>query len=183
MKAQYLQVASKGIWEGALSLEIPVNKTILSDWLATASDDIALEIFFGEAAFIGLRLKPFQHLAELMRFCDSPSIDSLRDIFAVPELFRGKPDFAELGVVNAWRSVGAKLVWQQGESLPTLDNLEKLLEDSPLWIQSKPLALELAYTKPLPHWRAVPVSEQSENVYRLDLALLHQALSHEINAE
>jgi hypothetical protein len=179
MDAQYLQFAANGIWEDALRLEIPVNKAVLSDWLATASDDVALEVFSGEAAFIGLRLKPFQHLSQLLHLCDNPSIETIRTIFAAPQLFRGKPDFAELGVVNAWKSVGAVKLWQQGKTIPTLESLEKLLENSILWTQAKPLALEFAYIKPLPHWRAVPVSEKIQNDYRLNLALLHQVLSQQ----
>jgi hypothetical protein len=181
MNPHYLQFAKNGVWEEALKLEMPASKTLLSDWLTSASEDIALEIFFEEASFVGLRLKPFHHQEELMRFCENPSIESLREIFAAPNLFLGTPDFAELGVVNAWQSVGSKIVWRQGESIPTLKKLEELLANSPLWTQSKPLALELAYTKPLSHWTAVPVSEKSEAAYRLDLEALYQALHHRID--
>jgi hypothetical protein len=183
MGPQYLQFAKNGIWEEALKLEIPASKMLLSDWFTSASDDVALEIFFGEASFAGLRLKPFQHQAELMRFCDNPSIEAMRDIFAAPELFRGKPEFAELGVVNAWKSIGAKLLWRQGEAIPSQEVLAAMLKDSSLWSQAKPIALELGYTKPFPHWRAVPVSQKNESGYRLNLVRLHEALSHEIDAE
>jgi hypothetical protein len=183
MNPYYLQFAKNGHWEEALRLEIPASKAILSDWLASASEDVALEIFFGEASFVGLRLKPFHHEAELMRFCENPSIEHLRGIFATPELFLGKPDFAELGVVNAWKSIGAKILWRQGEAIPTLENLVEMLADSPLQTAAKPLALELGYTKPLPHWRAVPVSEKSELGYHLNLDALYQALRHEISSE
>jgi hypothetical protein len=183
MNPHYLQFAKNGVWEEALKLEIPASKTILSDWLASASEDVALEIFFGEASFVGLRLKPFHHEEELLHFCENPSIQHLHEIFAAPDLFLGKPYFAELGVVNAWKSIGAKILWRQGEAIPTIENVAELLADSPLWLQSKPLALELSYTKPLGHWRAVPVSQKSETGYRLDLDALYQALKQEISNE
>lgn len=170
-----LQFASNGIWEEALRLETPIATISLKDWLKTAADDIAVELFFGEAAFIGVRLKPFQHESELMRLCANPSITSLREIFGT-ELFCGEPTFAELGVVNAWQSLGTKIIWRQGENVPNRNNLE-------IWIRPKPIAIEFAYSQPLPHWRAYPVSVQSDAGYQLDLDLLHAALIHQINAE
>jgi hypothetical protein len=171
----FLQFASNGVWEEALRLDLPASKSILQTWLKTASEDVALELFSDEAAFIGLRLKPFQHEAEVLRFCDHPSMQSLREIFSA-ELFQGKPDSAEIGVVNAWQSLGSKIIWRQGEKFPSLERLE-------VWTRPKPIALEFAYSQPFPHWQAFPVSVKTEKGYQLDLALLQVALSHQISAE
>lgn len=171
----FLQFASNGVWEEALRLDLPASKTALEAWLETASDDVALELFSGEAEFIGLRLKPFRHEAEILRFCDNPDINSLREIFSA-ELFSGKPDYAEIGVVNAWQSLGSKIIWQRGEALPKLESME-------VWIRPKPIALEFAYKHPLPHWQAFPVSVKTEQGYQIDLALLQEALSRQKSAE
>jgi hypothetical protein len=165
----FLQFASDGNWEEALRFDSGSSKEVLKDWLKTASDDVAVELFSDEASLIGLRLKPFQHEAKLLSFCENPTMESLREIFGAA-LFRGKPDYAELGVVNAWKSLGSSIIWRQGERLPNIENLE-------IWIRPKPIALEFAYNQPLPHWQAFPVSVKTEQGYRLDLDLLRQVLA------
>lgn len=184
------QFALDGLWEEALHL-LPGEKGRKDRfllWLEGARRDVAVELFFeteeGEM-FLGLRFPPERDVQRRLAMAlldpdrPGPSPAALRALPGLEGLFEGRPDFMELGVVNAWKSSGPLRFWEGGASSPLEALRERLASEEgryrgPLPL---PLALEAAFSSPLPHWMGLPVSSPSPQGHRLDPAKAERALA------
>jgi hypothetical protein len=85
--------------------------------------------------------------------------------------------FAEVGAVNAWRSVGAFRIDRLGDVSERFDALWQALGASAVGRDvSHRKAIEFACEQPVPHWFALPVS-QPVAPFALDAAALRDAAS------
>ncbi|WP_284619213.1 hypothetical protein [Aquabacterium humicola] len=86
------------------------------------------------------------------------------------------PAFAEVGAVNAWRSVGAFRIERPHEAARDLDALWTALMAAPVArADTHRKAMEIAYDAPLPHWLGLPVCE-ARPPFALSLERLRAAL-------
>lgn len=143
-----VQIALDGAWEDPV-LVSAVSGT--EDWLAPGLD-VAVEIFFGPDLFLGARLSGLDR-SERAGF-----VRQLLDVRDVPRFWRlaldGPPSYLEVGVVNAWKSVGSVVVWRPGDDHIRSADLSPALR-SP---QPTPVALEAAYDGTIPSWIGRSVS-------------------------
>ena len=176
------QFAKSGQWEKAweFSPDALPSPLVLEAYIAQ-SNEIAFEAFFGHA-FFGARKRGSAQ--ELIDFCTKclKAVRSKESFFDSFHLELGcpvagqLPEFAEIGCVNAWRSIGTFKI--NSAQLP-------YLEFEPLWhsIQDSPVgcdlhhakAIEFAFSRPLEHWFGLPISvaEQSNLISK---TLLFQTL-------
>jgi len=192
-----MQLAADGEWEKAWSWPVaePPTDSALDDWLDANAGDVAAEIFFSDGTgddvtglFIGVRIADLsasarrfflRHTVDRLRTREWPTLSTVVDnwwstITPGTKPTGGGPDVLELGVVNAWRSVGARTVWKKGDPAGDETQLRDLLgSHSPLLRpQPLPIAVELAYGSPRPQWLALPVSERTTEGHRLRLSAL-----------
>lgn len=190
-----MQLAANGAWEQAWVLR-PDERTPRMEevrrWLDRYDDSVAFEVFFahpGGAVFLGVRLTDLES-EERTRLVEaviesvfraawsdlSETLAGLEDIASQPvgSLLSGDPAWLELGVVNAWRSVGSQVLWRLGDPPPNGDTFRQKLgtRRQLLAPQTNPLALEFAFSDPLPHWLGVPVSRPGPKGHVLDLSAL-----------
>jgi len=188
-----LQLAANGAWEQAWRLrpgERPPSAQAVRRWLDRYDDSIALEVFAhpgGEGAFLGARLaglEPAERARVVQAVVDSVSGSAWSDLGevlaglegilprATEPLLAGDPAWLELGVVNAWRSVGSQVLWRAGEPPPNEGTFRRALRARRQLLapQANPLALEFAFTDPLPHWLGMPVSKPAREGHVLDLS-------------
>lgn len=164
------QFAKDGAWEAAWAFPPaqPPSPERLHDYLA-GTPELAFEAFFGDA-FLGLRLRgePPAVAAQARACVDAlreaaDGIDFLTRLAAGLGLpghyaFAGPPDFAEVGAVNAWRSVGGFRIEPPSRLLDDFEGVWQALAASPVGrdtVHRK--AIEFAGSRPLPHWFALPV--------------------------
>lgn len=190
------QFACNGCWEEALHLHPrqPKMRECLRSWLEVAADDVAAELFFSGGAgelFLGLRFPPRKEtqlfLAEALIGLDldvgsaedslGRTVAALRAISGLERLFLGEPAFMEIGVVNGWKSFGPVRFWEGG-ALSPLEALRLALQrggglDGPFPL---PLALEWAFSFPVPHWAGLPVSSLTVDGYCLDRLRAEEAV-------
>ncbi|GAB2831104.1 hypothetical protein GCM10022221_32400 [Actinocorallia aurea] len=183
-----LQFASGGVWEEPFVVR-PHTASVreLDEWLDAADEDVAVEVFCTDEVFLGARVADpvfLRAVLEAVRrgtwstLADAPAHWRLPD--GTPLLPGDRPEKLEVGVVNAWRSVGPSLLWRRGEPAP---NFARLGEALRLAAYATPVALEAAWTVPatagtVPAWIGVNVSEP---LYRLDegrLASLAESFLH-----
>lgn len=192
---RYMQVALNGRWEAAKV--IPQNGLLSSELLAWLVDctDVALELFFEDIgfgeAFLGVRLEetavipPQDLITAIQMELAGAGVLSLHQAVAllrqhISEALFGQPcEFVEVGVVNAWLSTGACLVWCAGETVPTKARLEQKLSGCPQILQEQdlPIAAEFASTTPMPHWLGIPAAEKRDNTYIVSYNQLLQLIT------
>ncbi len=162
------QFAMDGAWEQALSFpskRLP-DEASLHAYLGD-STEVAFEAFFGDA-FVGARvigappaIRSFagqcmvaMHAANhgesfVAAFGRHLQLGPLGEVLA----------FAEVGAVNAWRSVGAFRIQDARGALADLEPLWAALESSPAGCDTQHRkALEFAFEHPLAHWFGIPIS-------------------------
>lgn len=163
-----VQLAHAGDWENCRRWDIrrlPDDAELAR--CLSGQEEMAFELFFG-AAFFGVRFTGAPTVVdERIRACLAATVGAKHgaDFFAA--LAAGTElkgwgefvEFAEVGAVNAWKSVGAVLA----ERLPATER-----EFEAWWqaIVGSPLARETAHAKavefacsaPVSHWFALPVS-------------------------
>lgn len=179
------QYAKNGAWEQAWSFPFAAlpDDASAHDYLAESAE-IAFEVFFGDA-FFGARFtgspaatedfavnclralratsrgEPF--FAALRRFL---SLDSLGTQVA----------FAEIGCVNAWRSIGAFRIANPQAALQNFDYTVANLKRQPVAQDVRHRkAIEFACESPLPHWFGIPISSPLPP-HDISPALLRDAL-------
>jgi hypothetical protein len=176
------QFAKDGVWEQAWAFPRDRAPSLpeLESYLANRTE-VAFEAFFG-SAFFGARLsgttpevKAFG-LQCLKAFSAQASFfDTFKREIGCPVLGQ-KPDFAEVGCVNAWRSTGAFRISDLQAASSGFELLWRLIEDSPVGrdtVHAK--AIEFAFKQPVAHWFGIPVSiEGGSN--QVSKALLLQAI-------
>lgn len=176
-----VQLARDGAWENAWRFS-PDHTPDDSKWRSYFSgrDEIAFEAFFG-AAFFGVRFTgEFAAVSQRASACVAAARSARNggEFFAELESRTGLGawgtvvDLAEIGAVNAWRSVGAhRLEPSSADAIELVGSLA----DSPLGRnRAHPKAIEFASASPVPHWFALPVSHAPDHA--IDAALLAVAL-------
>jgi hypothetical protein len=178
------QFAKGGEWERAwsFSLDSLPSDAAVRDYLSQ-STEVAFEVFFG-SAFFGARIVAQSSEVELFAL---KCLRALHDSRAQPflavlqeHLQLPRPEssvsFAEIGCVNAWRSVGTVRIPNPSEALSTFEETWRAVQRSaPFRDTRHRKAIEFAFEQPLPHWFGVPVSE-SEQPCRISKELLRNAL-------
>ena len=157
-------------------------------WLDSAPADIAWEAFLADDAgleqFFGIRLAGLskteqqQFCIDALRFFDSCGrrtgqdfLEFARGMLAAPQLLNGQPSFLELGVVNAWRSMGPVRFASTPCAAVAHEGLQLALAAHPRYSEAHatPIAIELAFNAPLPHWLGVVVSRPQPDGHRIDI--------------
>jgi hypothetical protein len=160
------QFAKNGSWETAWAfrLETVPSRIEVSAFLE-ASHEIAFEVFFGEA-FLGVRFEGKSSQVKKFALACVEAFKVARDATTFFESlgsqigltgFAESFSFAEIGAVNAWRSVGAFQINDLFE--PDLQTVLQALKTSSVAADTTHIkAIEFAYEHPIPHWLALPVS-------------------------
>lgn len=159
------QFAKDGLWEQAWSFpcDRPPSLPELDGYLAHRTE-VAFEAFFGPA-FFGVRLsgttsevKAFGIKCLNALSAQSSFFDALRREIGCPGLGQ-KPDFAEIGCVNAWRSIGAFRMTELPPTVSEFELLWSLVCDSPVGRDTDHAkAIEFAFKHPIEHWFGIPIS-------------------------
>jgi|GEM_PF-3814310 len=197
--ASGIQLAVDGSWESAWLLRhgntIPSVDDIAA-WLPDTPHNVAFEVFFPQypsgEAFLGIRLTGSQRLAQaqilytiiqavLRRTWTTfdtlmENIQTVLPAFATVPALTASPDALDIGVVNAWRSIGPCRIWKRDEPDISTEQLQERLSRHPVLLhpQPKPLALEVAFCQPLEHWLGLEVSVVQGSDHILDLARVIQ---------
>ena len=186
-----LQIAKGSAWESCVSVTRRSLIAHICDDIkvkcAGGTGEIGIEAFFDESGsneacpvFCGLRLSlPDNGIAVLMQLV-SDFIGSEKylagDFICFFEkklgkaLFRGEPDFMELGLINKWKSFGG-MVFRQHQKTSHLTAFSEELKRCGRFNGSleAPPAIEFGYSEPVPHWLGFSVAEQgSSGDFRLD---------------
>ncbi len=175
------QFAKGGLWESAWSFSsdrLPSHPELVT-YLAQ-STEVAFEVFFGHA-FFGARM--LGSALEVENF----SIKCLQAVRAQESFFpvfhreigcpvAGQPAFAEVGCVNAWRSVGAIRISGPQLALAGFEQFWRTVLGSPVGRDAcHTKAVEFAFESPLAHWFGIPVSPSGES-NQVSECLLRQAI-------
>jgi hypothetical protein len=163
------QFAKNGSWETAWPFpqsECPGTSALLT--YLQGAHEIAFEVFFGDA-FFGVRCEGAPtEVASFSQHCvDSfGPADTGAAFFEALEFARSWSAlgrsivFAEIGAVNAWKSVGAYRLPKPIQALEDFDTLWAALSQTPLAKETQhKKAVEFAYDLPAKHWFALPVSQ------------------------
>lgn len=155
----------------------------LREYAAEGAADIAVEVFFHEPGgesgkgsggesgdgrvFLGMRRPELEDPVRAGAFVHAVTA-SLADGSCArladavrrwwwPGAFTGPPHALDLGVVNAWHSVGPARVWRTGAPPPEPEDIAERLATRPelLAPSELPLAVEVAYGHPWPHWLGI----------------------------
>jgi hypothetical protein len=177
-----IQFAKDGAWEQAWAFAsggLPARSDLRA-YLA-GRIEIAFEAFFGRS-FFGVRIvgEPAEVEAFAARCLDAAAVRGPLDVFhrrlGLP-LLDEMPAFAEVGCVNAWRSVGATRIWERGQVATDFGTMWRAALRSPVVRHpDQAKAIKFVYESPLPHWLGLPVSEPHE-LNTPSAALLRDALS------
>lgn len=190
-----VQLAGDDWWESALVRTVGQSRWSAEEVraLARSYEDLAVEVFIrnmdGREGFIGVRyagltVEPVVErvlgLAGSVLAGELSGVDDVVQVlrFHGRELSAGAPAGIELGVVNAWRSVGSLVFWRAGKPPPDEQEARRALERHPRLLepQTNPVALEFAFEGALPHWVGVEVSNPTKTGQVLDVSLLLRAI-------
>lgn len=178
------QFAKDGVWEQAWSFPSDHAPSLpeLDRYLANRCE-VAFEVFFG-GAFFGARLsgttpevKAFSVKCLKAFSAQASFFDTFKREIGCPVLGQ-KPDFAEIGCVNAWRSMGAFRISDLQAASSGFELLWRLFEGSPVGCETDHAkAIEFAFKQPIEHWFGIPVSiEGGSN--QVSRTLLLQTIEH-----
>ena len=177
------QFAKNGVWENAWAFTLKTLPTedAVDDFLEFGGE-MAFEVFFGQA-FLGVRfegtpeevntfalacMKAYKMAQDANSFFDK--LGSQTGLTGFAQSFA----FAEIGAVNAWRSVGAFQIHDLLE--PDLESIWQDVQTSGVAANSTHVkGIEFACKQPIMHWLAVPVSTL-EPPFALQHDLIRQAL-------
>jgi hypothetical protein len=163
-----VQVAADAAWEQAWVIPVGHRPSTIDfqRWTDAHGDNVDVEVFFAhEQAFVGVRLVALNAQARVAFLANTVSnlatgrwhvfAEVLADWWPAQagEAFRpgqAVPDGVDLGVVNAWHTVGFCRVWRRGA--PPLDRrrLVAMLERHPRLLQAhpQPVAVEVGLVRP-----------------------------------
>jgi hypothetical protein len=176
------QFAQDGVWESAWSFsrDSMPSHLDLATYLAQRTE-VAFEAFFGDS-FFGARMTG--SAVEVEAF----SIKCLRAICAQESFFPvfhrelgcpvsgQQPTFAEIGCVNAWRSMGAVHISNAQLAPAGFEQLWLSVQGSSVGRDIRHAkAIEFAFEHPLAHWFGVSVSPLGES-NQVSEFLLRQAI-------
>jgi hypothetical protein len=155
--APLLQVAVDGWWERAVAVQLPAAAKQTDRLLeALSAGDAAVEVLWSgpPIVFVGARFGSVGRppLREIAARADWTPSGALRVLASGP---LGPPVRAELGAVNAWRSVGSLPLAIDVEPAA----IERALVDRPdLACCHRPVALEVAHQNAREAWWGIQVS-------------------------
>ena len=193
-----LQVAADGHCEGARLVSAADISThtppTLEQVASTAERDIALEILWPREAFVGVRW-PIDDLddAQAASARASEVVGDQARVITSTATARGldaallalvgatpSPDleFAELGAVNAWGSIGPARLWTRGAPYSPAATEALLARRPDLTSCAHPLAVEVAATRLRPCWIGIIVSSNSSDNHHLDRPALNRVLNN-----
>ncbi len=177
------QVAAEGIWEEAREIRPQAeaqNIASLLSWIESASQDIAIEAFFGDKQdqffFFGLRIETLpkdrqyafiqgliNDLSPQSSFADI--LQALKDKLYNERLLAGAPDFLELGAEGFWKSYGSYVVMP--ERAGSVATMQEIANNAPQLLEpfKRPIMMEFAWKAPLPMWLGIPISEKRAELY------------------
>ncbi len=196
--ARSVQFVEDGNWKRAQVFHYAHEAAALKNWLHLASNKIALEIAFedetGQGAFFGVRLagitKRREMCLQVLEYFGEPgkrSIqDFLRDVhspFVGFPFMRDQPELLELGVVHEWRAFNPVKFWKKDSKQEPETGLKTALGAYTHYrdqLFEQPLAIELAYQLPVPHWLSIIISKNYRGKYRIDLPAAVQ-LCHKVS--
>jgi hypothetical protein len=182
-KPTLAQFAKNGSWETAWAFtpETLPSETKVNAFLEH-NNELAFEVFFGQA-FLGVRFEAESDQVKKFALACIEAFKIARDATTFFEAlgsqtglnnFAQSLSFAEVGAVNAWRSVGAFEINNLLE--PDLESIWQALQTSNVAANTTHVkAIEFACKQPIPHWLALPVSSL-EPPFELQEKLIHQAL-------
>ncbi|MCF2526023.1 pyrroline-5-carboxylate reductase [Yinghuangia soli] len=185
-----VQLAADGAWEHPLVLEPGAEGAgsiggaggavrLLDEWLDAQGEDVAVEVFFADRVFLGARTRD----REFLHGVAAAVWDGRwRSLAAAPEYWRlpdgtallsaAAPDTLEVGVVDAWKSVGSAVIWRTGETTGSPGKTGRAAADFGRLTaelrepQRTPVAVEAAWSVPIGHWIGMNVAAAE---YRLDV--------------
>lgn len=181
-----LQFATDGAWEHALILRAGEAEAAARfvRWLPATEREYAVEAFFDApqptgavACFWGVRFAhPSRAVTDAMREMtdalasgEYPLRDARRTLerAAGGAFFASSPAFGELGQLNNWAPFGPLRFFSRGDApvSAVCDALAAALAANPRFLAPTelPVALEIAWTHPVPHWFGFVVSETRED--------------------
>jgi hypothetical protein len=176
------QFAKDGAWESAwaFSRDCVPSHLELATYLAQRTE-VAFEAFFGDS-FFGARMTGSSFEVEAFSTKCLRAVDAKESFFPVFHrelgcpIFGQQPNFAEIGCVNAWRSMGAVPVSSALLAPAGFDQLWLSVQGSAVGRDIRyAKAIEFAFEHPLAHWFGVPVSPLGES-NQVSEYLLRQAI-------
>lgn len=182
-----LQVAGDGRWEGARAVVVSGSSTraamVVQEVASTADRDVAVEVLWPGQAFVGVR-GPVEQLDDAAAAASRASV-IVRSAHGIEGALLGllstvpNPDleFAELGAVNAWASVGPEVLWRRGNAHSPQALDARLAGRPDLTICANPVAVELAVVHPRACWIGIVVSTKSGPAHYVDRQALDQVLA------
>ncbi len=176
------QFAKEGEWENAWAFSAAQGPRpdALRDYLGD-STEVAFEAFF-MGSFFGARMTG--STLELEAFCGkclnavragTSFFDCFEKTLGLPVRHQ-HPSFAEIGCVNAWRSIGTVRISSEQLISPDLQTLWQSALNSTVGQDNRHAkAIEFAFDRPLPHWFGVAISS-ADAPNRLSQAMLFQSI-------
>ncbi|MBW8484763.1 hypothetical protein [Actinomadura parmotrematis] len=174
-----VQLAADGAWQDALPVPPAGPDARTAAWLAAHPGDVALEVFFTEDLFLGVRFTALaapdreRFVRALCAALDGTTLGFARAFWRLPggaPLLPTAPPLAlEAGVVDAWDEHAPAVLWRRGEPAPDLSRLTPPLREP----HPTRVALEAAYANGT--WIGRSVSAPSAGGYVLDEAELARA--------
>jgi hypothetical protein len=183
----YGQFAKLGVWEEAWIIKseagMPDEQAVMT-YLADA-EEVAFEVFFG-TAFFGLRCRGTpQQVLQFALACIRAQHESLvgdsflsllSSALEVPA-WGEHVEFAEVGAVNFWKSIGPYRVPDLKLAQGNPEVLLQALKQTPLGQNTQhPKAMELGCIGIFPHWFGLSVSSE-QPPFALSLMQLKQVLA------
>lgn len=197
-KPAYAQVGVNGEWEAAAVIDFdePSVPTIFNDGVDAS---IAGEVFYtlndGRTIFIGFRYAEDLAIGSPVRFLEAfvGSLATMQDVSpskAFEQLgqslnndpntyLNSEAAYAELGVVDYWKSFGSLILRKRGDPDTSPEGLEALVSTNVGLISNDKnyIAMEFAYPNPVEHWVAVQVSELKDGQHCTNLDELHKLVN------
>jgi hypothetical protein len=177
-----VQLAADGEWESCrrtplAALDVDAGSALLRTVSHTARHDVGLEVWWPGHGFIGLRWRRRESdeaVSGLERLLEAATADPVDLLEAAAGGPLGPVTFAEVGAVNAWRSIGPQTVWRRDCPIDVATSLRRRPE---LMSCRFPVAVEFAADTPRSVWLAVEVSTSDGERHRLDEHRLGECLT------
>lgn len=195
-KAHHLSIEIDGFWVASYEFDATVE---LSDVEAIIKDEIeiAVEVFYvsdtGATSIVGVRVNPPEFDKKRKAQIILRTFEAVRDdiwptLAAVvagfrsiidSSLFPRQIDAVEVGVIDLWKTVGSVSLWQKGEPLPTVESVDRKLNEHPpifgTFPEPNPVGIEQSYSTPMPHWITTQVSTSTPEGHRLEIDMVNRA--------
>jgi hypothetical protein len=171
-----LQVAAHGRWESADVAPLPLTRESVDEVLyRLGAPEVAVEVLWPgpPAVFVGARVAGGDRprLGRLAARSDWTPTRALQVLAGGP---LGPPVHAELGAINAWRSVGAVPIGLDADAATIASALAGRAD---LALCHRPVALEILSEEPRQAWWAIEVSSREAGAHRVRVDQVVRLLS------